>query len=141
MVRTGGFSVYIYIYISDGLCTYRNTRLLILRTLVQFYILPHTPACSICRACVRMLSHAKADSAWLLKQLENGSSRHRAFEADRGKHAYLHSGLQAGLQAYPRQWASNREGGTSLYLSRQIVHNTVGSLPLAKNALHSLTSI
>ena len=87
-----------------------------------------------------MLSHAKADSAWLLKQLENGSSRHRAFEADRGKHAYLHSGLQAGLQAYPRQWASNREGGTSLYLSRQIVHNTVGSLPLAKNALHSLTS-
>ena len=36
--------------------------------------------------------------------------------------------------------ASNREGGTSLYLSRQRVHNTVGSLPLAKNALHSLTS-
>ena len=88
-----------------------------------------------------MLSHATADSAWLLKQLVNVSSRHRAFEADRGKHAYLHSGLQAGLQAYPRQWASNREGGTSLYLSRQIVHNTVGSLPLAKNALHSLTSI
>ena len=88
-----------------------------------------------------MLSHATADSAWLLKQLENGSSRHGAFEADRDKHAYLHSGLQAGLQAYPRQWASNREGGTSLYLSRQIVHNTVGSLPLAKNALHSLTSI
>ena len=100
----------------------------------------HPPACSICRACVRMLSHATADSAWLLKQLENGSSRHLAFEADRGKHAYLHSGLQDGLQAYPRQWASNREGGTSLYLSRQIVHNTVGSLPLAKNALHSLTS-
>ena len=102
VVRTGGFSVYIYIYTSDGLCTYRNTRLLILRTLVQFYILPHTPRVfrpSSC-ACVRMLSHATADSAWLFKQLENGSSRHRAFEADRGKHAYLHSGLQAGLQGF-----------------------------------------
>ena len=36
----GGF---FYIFVSDGRCTYRNTRLLILRTLVQFYILPHTP--------------------------------------------------------------------------------------------------
>ena len=34
VVRTGEFSV----YISDGLCTYRNTRHLILRTLVQFCI-------------------------------------------------------------------------------------------------------
>ena len=46
------------------------------------------------------LSHATADSAWLSKQLENGSSCPRAFEAaDRGKHAYPDSGHQA----YPRQ--------------------------------------
>ena len=45
-----------------------------------------------------------ADSAWLSKQLENRFSRPRSFEAaDRGKHAYPDSGLQA----YPRQWASN----------------------------------
>ena len=45
-----------------------------------------------------------ADSAWLSKQLENGSSRPRAFEAaERGKHAYPDNGHQA----YPRQWASN----------------------------------
>ena len=30
---------------------------------------------------------------------------------------------------------------SSQVLSRQIVHNAVGSLPLAKNALHSPTSI
>ena len=45
------------------------------------------------------LSRATADSAWLSKQLENGSSRPRAIEvADRGKHAYPDSGFQA----YPR---------------------------------------
>ena len=97
-----GFFIYLYIYIfvSDGHCTYRNTRILILRTLlVQFYILPHTPPRVLFVACVRMYTHVfrvlTADSAWLSKQLKNGSSRPRAFEAaDRGKHAYPHSGLQ-----------------------------------------------
>ena len=95
--------------------------------------------------CNTHLSRATADNAWLSKQLENESSRPRTFEADdRGKHAYPDSGHQA----YPRQWASNvlnYAGGrnftvSSQVLSRQIVHNTVGLLPLAKNALHS-TSI
>ena len=46
------------------------------------------------------LSRATADNAWLSKQLENESSRPRAFETDdRGKHAYPDSGLQT----YPRQ--------------------------------------
>ena len=50
------------------------------------------------------LSRATANGAWLSKQLENGSSSPRAIEAaDRGKHVYPDSGLQA----YPRQWASN----------------------------------
>ena len=61
----------------------------------------------------------------------------QAFKAaDRGKHAYPDSGLQV----YPRQRASNLlEGGTSLYHLRfsgeKIMHNTVGLLLLAKNAL------
>ena len=42
--------LYSELFVSDGHCAYRNTRLLILRTLVQFYILPHT-ACSVCRVC------------------------------------------------------------------------------------------
>ena len=66
----------------DGHCTYRNTGLLILRTLVQFYILPHTHVFRSSRVyvCTRLL-RATADSAWLSKQLENGSSRPRAIEA------------------------------------------------------------
>ena len=46
------YILYIYIYVSDRLCTYHNTRLPILQTLVQFYILPHTPTCSVCRVCL-----------------------------------------------------------------------------------------
>ena len=100
----GRIFLYIYIFVSDGHCTYRNTRLLILRTLVQFYILPHTPTCSSVYIIATRLSRATADSPWLSKQLENGSSRPRAIEAaDRGKHAYPDSGLQA----YPKQLASN----------------------------------
>ena len=96
--------------------------------------------------CKTRLSRATADNAWLSKQLENESSQPRAFEADdRGKHAYPDSGHQA----YPRQWASNSlnyAGGrnftvSSQVLSRQIVHNTVGSLSLAKNALHSTSYV
>ena len=50
------------------------------------------------------LSRATTDSAWLLKQLENGSSRPRAFEAaEKGKHAY------------PRQWASNKRWREELH--------------------------
>ena len=76
----------------------------------------------------------------LSKQLENGSSRPRAFEvAERGKLIKLiqDSGLRIA--------ETTLEGGTSLYHLRfsadKIVHNIVGSLPLAKNALHSPTSI
>ena len=44
--------------------------------------------------CTRLL-RATADSAWLSKQLKNGSSWPRTSEAaDRGKHAYPESGLQ-----------------------------------------------
>ena len=39
--RSNG-AIFLYIYISST-ATYRNTRLLILRTLLQFYVLPHTP--------------------------------------------------------------------------------------------------
>ena len=57
--------------------------------------------------CTR-LSRAIADSAWLSKQLENGSSRPRAIEAaNRGKHAYPGSGLQIA--------EISLEGETSLY--------------------------
>ena len=90
---------------------------------------------------------ATADSAWLSTQLENGSSRPRAFEAaERGKHAYPDSGLKIKLiqDSGLRIAESTLEGGTSPYhlrfLANKIVHNIVGSLPLAKNALHSPTS-
>ena len=118
VVRTAWF-FYIYIYISST-ATYRNTRLLILRTLVQFFILPHTPP-PPSRVRVVRLSRATADSAWLSKQLENGASRPRPFEAaERGKHAYPDSGHQA----YPRQWASNSlnyAGGRNFTVSSQVL--------------------
>ena len=76
---------------------YRNTRLLILRRLVQFYILPHA-------ARVFRVLHCRQRLRLSKQLLENGSSRPRAFEAaERGKHAYPDSDHQA----YPREWASN----------------------------------
>ena len=71
--------------------------------------------------CVRVyvrLSRATADSAWLSKQLENGSSRPRAFEAaERGKHAYPDSGHEIKLiqDSGLRIAETTLEGGTSLY--------------------------
>ena len=64
------------------------------------------------------LSRATADSAWLSKQLENGSSRRRAFEAtERGKHAYPDSGHQIKLiqDSGLRIAETTLEGGTSPY--------------------------
>ena len=129
------------VYISDGLCTYRKTGLLILRTLVQFYILPHTPTCSVRRVCVctyyTRLSRTTADSAWLSKQLENSVALEpskQPTEVARQWASSLSCELQTPLEE--RNFAVS-----SQVLSRQIVHNTVGSLQLAKNALHSPTSI
>ena len=127
---------------------YRNTRLLILQMLVQFYVLPHTHTPRTLHVCVYVrLSHATADSAWLSKQLENRSSRPRAFEAaEKGKHAYPDSGHQikfiqdSGLQIAETTLGRNFTVSSQV-LSRQIVHNIVELLPLAKNALLSPTSI
>ena len=100
VVRTGRFFFLRSVF---GHCTYRNVRFLILRTLqVRLYTLPqNTPTPLVfCSLRGTRLSRAITDSAWLSKQLNNGSSRPRTVEAaDRGNHAYPNNGLQMAVRA------------------------------------------
>ena len=132
----GGF---FYIFVSDGHCTYRNTRLLILRMLVQFYVLPHTPTCSVCTyVCIY------TSFACYCRQLAPGFRNSWKTVLKPAKQPTEVSTLiqTVGfklIQDSELQIAETPLEELHCIILGKIV-NTVGSLPLAKNALHSPTS-